>query len=375
MSITKIKNNHTPLHSDAFTAFTPSQLLSGLDFILSHFLLEEEDSLFPRKISTYQSNNKQFLVRSKEEIINAFVDSNFVDCRINAYPSLTHYKGIQRYRPNLLFIDLDKNDFKSETAFKLALTNTLKKMKDKLDSHAFPTVLWSGNGYHIIQPVYCPTALENFPEFEKFDRPSEQFLRFAKYYLSNGKADKNNNPSFKSCLLRIPGSINSKYNTKVTIVQKWNGYRPRLPIELIDEFISYLIQKKIDQQKQRQKILIERSKNKFVGSSSNYYIWIENLIQTPIEDYRKLVIDLVLAPYLINIRKLSFEESYTTIKNWLDKCNELQRLDNYRNFEYRIEYQLKNAMNKQIGPMSLEKIKTDPTYSELYQILKNKGAF
>ena len=75
------------------------------------------------------------------------------------------YKEIQRYRPNLLFIDLDKNNnnFKSETAFKLALTNTLKKIKDKLDSHAFPTVLWSGNGYHIIQPVYCPTTLENFP--------------------------------------------------------------------------------------------------------------------------------------------------------------------------------------------------------------------
>ena len=31
-------------------------------------------------------------------------------------------------------------------------------------------------------------------------------------------------------------------------------------------------------------------------------------------------------------------------------------------------------MNKGIGPMSKEKIKTDSTYTELYQILKNKGA-
>ena len=86
--------------------------------------------------------------------------------------------------------------------------------------------------------------------------------------------------------------------------------------------------------------------------SSNYYTWIEHLTQTPIEDFRKLVIDLILAPYLINIRKLSYQESYAIIRNWLDKCNELRTLDNYRNFELQIKYALKNAINKRIGPMS-----------------------
>ena len=65
-----------------------------------------------------------------------------------------------------------------------------------------PTVLETGGGYHIYQPVYCPTALENITEFNEFERPSEQFLRFAKDILSNNKADKNNNPSFKSCLAK-----------------------------------------------------------------------------------------------------------------------------------------------------------------------------
>ena len=87
----------------------------------------------------------------------------------------------------------------------------------------FPTVSDTGGGYHIYQPVYCPTALENITEFQEFEKPSERFLRFAKDNLSNNKADKYNYPSFKSCLLRIPGSINSKYNKQVTIVQKWNG--------------------------------------------------------------------------------------------------------------------------------------------------------
>jgi hypothetical protein len=172
------------------------------------------------------------------QIINAFVDSNFVDCRINAYPYLTDYKGIQRYKPNFIFIDLDKNNFKSERSFKLALSTTLQNIKDRLldsNSNAYPTVIETGGGYHVYQPVFCPTALENVIQFSGFDRPSEQFLRFAKDNLSNGKADKQNNPSFKSCLLRIPGSINSKYcNSNVKIVQKWNGYRPPIPREFIE---------------------------------------------------------------------------------------------------------------------------------------------
>ena len=56
--------------------------------------------------------------------------SNFVDCRINAYPYLTDYKGIQRYKPNFIFIDLDKNNFKTERSFELALSTTLKNIKE-----------------------------------------------------------------------------------------------------------------------------------------------------------------------------------------------------------------------------------------------------
>ena len=85
-------------------------------------------------------------------------------------------------------------------------------------------------------------------------------MRFAKDYLSNCKADKQNNPSFKSCLLRIPGSINSKYDTKVKIIQKWNGIRPHITREFIEEFRTYLLQKKIDEAKQRQKILNMKEK-------------------------------------------------------------------------------------------------------------------
>lgn len=52
--------------------------------------------------------------------------------------------------------------------------------------------------------------------------------------------------------------------------------------------------------------------------------WIEKLLQAPIHDHRKFVIWRILAPYLINVRRLSDKESFDTIGQWLFKCNELE---------------------------------------------------
>ncbi|MGE5634287.1 MAG: hypothetical protein ACM3VV_03580, partial [Deltaproteobacteria bacterium] len=250
------------------------EIENGLDLILKHF---DQDRLFPRTIMT-KKLGYQKEVFSKEEALQFFKESDFIDCRINAFPSYTEYKGLQRYPPDLIFIDIDKNDFKTSIGFEVALSTILKSDKEKLGNDAQPTVLFTGGGYHIYQPVYCPTALENVTEFQKFDKPSQEFLRFAKDNLSSGKADKNSNPSFKSCLLRIPESINSKYNIKIKIVQKWNRVRPPIPREFIEEFRTYLIQKKIDEKKQRQKMLLklkrQNNKNSHNNTNRNYYEWI-----------------------------------------------------------------------------------------------------
>jgi hypothetical protein len=107
-----------------------------------------------------------------------------------------------------------------------------------------------------------------------------------------------------------------------------------------------------------------------------YYDWIEKkILANPFPDYRKILVDLILAPYLINIKKLSYEKSYQVIREWLDKCNSLKKLDNYSNFvNYRLHYALKTAAKKGIGPMSLYKIKTDMRYSNnLYLLILQKG--
>jgi hypothetical protein len=47
--------------------------------------------------------------------------------------------------------------------------------------------------------------------------------------------------SFKNCMIRIPGSFNSKNGLEeVKIIQKWNGYRPNIK-PLLFRFDLYLL--------------------------------------------------------------------------------------------------------------------------------------
>lgn len=128
--------------------------------------------------------------------------SKFIDCRISAFAYIDYP------RPNFLFIDLDGDNTNSDILLEEKLRITLSYINKKLNG--YPTILWSGNGYHIYQPIECPSQLGKMKVFKEVDHPDNQFLRFGKDYLSGSHADKNNNPSLKSCLLRIPGSINSK---------------------------------------------------------------------------------------------------------------------------------------------------------------------
>jgi hypothetical protein len=330
---------------------------NGIDFILTHL----KEPLFPRTISTYTSEGRQFEVFSKEEMIKAFEQSDFLDCRVNAYPSYTEYKGINRQAPNFLFIDLDRSTFDTERAHRVALTNTLRNIKEKL-SEAYPTVVWSGNGYHIYQPIEA-FILEEEEVFSsnEFDQPSKEFLRFAEQYLSNNKSDPSHNPSFKSCMIRIPGSFNSKCVLKgedpeVRIIQRWDGYRPKINL-LLGTFHAYLVdQKKKIKESQRQKELKEKNRVKNTDLPARTLIpWIELLLETPIEDYRKNAVSLILGPYLINVKKLSYDDAFNIIKDWLNKCDSIKRLDS--NFSYRIKYTLENSIKNGYLPMKFETLK------------------
>src|SRR5215204_2990489 len=80
----------------------------GFEFLLTHF----QGPLFPRTISTKKTEGRQILVFSREEVLARFRESNFLDCRINAYPDHTGFGGINRQAPSFIFIDLDRSSFK-----------------------------------------------------------------------------------------------------------------------------------------------------------------------------------------------------------------------------------------------------------------------
>ena len=354
--------------------------------ILPHF----QYLIFPRRVVASELiDGKKYhhfkIVNSKEEALAHFKRYNYVDCRINAFPYLK--KGVL-WEPELLFIDLDLADFKSKPnpkkSLDLALSKTIKNIKSKLlEDNVNQTIIWSGNGLHIIQPISCP-ILEGIPEFKKYKSIvpllSQEFLRFAKDFLSNGKADKNNYPSFDSCYLRIPNSINSKClldrekrlsgsGSKVKIIQRWNGVRAHISREFIEDFRTYLEQKIVDQELQQQ----EKQNKSFTLLNSNSILlfeWIENSLLIPIERPRRICVDLIFVPYFILVKKLSPEETTQKITEWLDKCNSLRPLDFDPN--YKIKKAIETTNKTQIPPMKKNTLKDN--YSNLYQILKDRGA-
>ena len=215
--------------------------IEDIEFALSHF--QNQIQLFPRKMMTFTSP-WQFSVSSVEEIFEQCKYSDFIDCRINAYAEYTEYKGIIRQPPNFVFIDLDIGNFDHDIKkLNLALRNTVKKIKEYQGS---PTILWTGNGYHIYLPVSAivldqesifsgdrfPNLFSDTGKYSNWS-VSEVFLKYAEIFFTNGKANPQHKPKYKTCLIRIPGTYNSKLLNKgfgtveslVKIIQKWNGNR------------------------------------------------------------------------------------------------------------------------------------------------------
>jgi hypothetical protein len=85
--------------------------------------------------------------------------------------------------------------------------------------------------------------------------------------------------------------------------------------------------------------------------NNNRIGWIECLLQMPIAEYRKNAISRILAPYLINIRQLSYAQAFEITKEWLDKCNQLRPLASSINFNCKIKAALDFAATNGVSPM------------------------
>lgn len=245
--------------SSAFTA----TIMQGLTFMLTHL-----EDLWPKTISTHLTHNAQIPVCSYKETIDRYVQAKLLDCKISAFPNYIdefrkdayHSKiaGGRGITPGLLFIDLDLGRFNGNIDFlNQALFRTLRKINDKFHGKFKPTVILSGNGYHVYLPVqlsgpsWCLAHTDIFNELSS--EPDREFIQWVEQYLSDGKADPAHSKavSFRNCMLRIPGSINSKNGQQVKVLQKWDGQRPYINW-ILKDFQRYLIQKKIGGRKQRE---------------------------------------------------------------------------------------------------------------------------
>lgn len=94
--------------------------------------------------------------------------------------------------------------------------------------------------------------------------------------------------------------------------------------------------------------------------------WIEKLLKTPISDFRKSTVALILAPYLVNIGKVPYNLAFATIEEWLQKCNSLKGLD--FDITNKVRAALLQATKRHIPPMKLDTLKIRNYW--LYMILR-----
>lgn len=217
--------------------------IDSVDFILSHF--KSPTGIFPRKMVTLKSNGP-ISINSKEEILQKCSEADYRECLLNAYPEILEIEGKLVQSPNFILIDLDlslcttciypirKLDY--------LLKQTLIRIRENF--HGKPTVLWTGNGYHVYLPVQVQILDTEFEFFkERFQNlfslnsqyhncyVSEVFMQFAERYLTGGKSDFSHRPGYSNCMVRIPDTYNmnslnkgvSLEKSRVKILQDWDG--------------------------------------------------------------------------------------------------------------------------------------------------------
>lgn len=91
------------------------------------------------------------------------------------------------------------------------------------------------------------------------------------------------------------------------------------------------------------------------------------LLKTPISDFRKITVDLVLVPYIIHIKKLSANQTFELINEYLIKCHELQPLKpSINDFEMRIKIAIRNSIDNNIPPIKSKNIRNK--YNQWYYL-------
>ncbi len=261
-------------------------LRTELEFMFRHFT----PPLFKRRIATAISEGSQFPVNSIDEIITNFERAERKDCRLAGFAFDPENK--LRQGPSLIFGDVDNHD-------QYELKKIINHMKEKLIS-AYPMVIDSGRGFHIIQPLDVSTFFEMATPPDWFVKAQEQrwsgfakgvvdeYLRFGERFLTGKESDPCHSPSIKSCLLRPPGTINAKNGVEVKVIQEWDGVRPPASLLLGDFFTAKLQEynAKVKELENKRPKRGSRKNNPLKSTGSYYDSYIIPILETALPDLK-----------------------------------------------------------------------------------------
>jgi hypothetical protein len=83
--------------------------------------------------------------------------------------------------------------------------------------------------------------------------------------------------------------------------------------------------------------------------------WIERLLQTPIADVRHRTVNLILAPYLVNVKGFEVEQASKIIGDYIERCKQID--PNTKINDSYIRYQCVYAKKRGLKPLSLDRAK------------------
>jgi hypothetical protein len=181
--------------------------------------------------------------------------------------------------------------------------------------------------------------------------------------------------------LRVPGSLNSNQvhfddkgeivdippEAEIRVVQYWDGNGPSIK-PLLPRYYIWLeseLDKSLDKQIELENKQESWSRRRRGYRGKNTINWIEKLIETPLSDFRKCCIRLILARYLMN--GLSREDTYDIMVSWLNKCDLVCRLD------FDINQKVDEAFNMVENYLPMGKQKINHDYNQLYILLEKEG--
>ena len=336
---------------------------NGIKSLFQMFQLIKQP-LFPRRIMTAEYSGA-FTVYDIGQLYSAFKHAQFKDCRISAYPVVDDDTSTTLI-PNLLLLDMDLDSKIVNTKSKLIADEILKNKTNKIVTQLQKVyhinkfmVIWSGHGRHVIIPFGFSRPFEQLTEFSKYLDwlpsdllISEEFLVFAKKFLSSNRADTENHPSFRSMFLRVPGTINTKnkysfipeivrierdldISNKKNSISDYSDVHPST--DLLFEFMVYLDDKALKHKIKQNQIKKSFSNADDDDDYNNMIPWIETLWNTPLSDCRKRIIWLIFSRYVINKRRMSIDDGKDWIRQWLNRCNSIKSTD-YINDDYIIYY-------------------------------------